>query len=767
MKSGSPKSRGWIESIGLSLILSLLVGLLSSIPLVREWQARLADTFFRLVPPPKPRSKVVVVSIDDQSLQQYGRWPWSRELLARLTTSLAQAGAGPIGLDILLSEPQSPAADRALASAFDAAQRVVIVDKIGSLPEGPHWIEPLPAFVHSTALGHAHAVLDVDSICRRFPPRQLTLDGPRWAFAIEVARKADPQRTSTFLAAYGIPLSEDSLAVSIAKPVLVPIAFRRDGFDIIPASRILAGFDPALVRGRPVLVGFGPTEIGDRLSTPLSAELPVPGIEVHAQILDSILTGRMLHATPLWFAALVLLATGMAAVTAFHRSHSLALIGILVLAMSAAVYGICFAVFVLTSRFTPIGPMMLAVILAPSLVYTAEFVAVERSLTRQLRSLRSWLSLRAREIPVQEKGDLSWRLELLQSLQTELGSLYELHKALLESTQDLVAIFDSAGNLLLKNTPFSAALQLAPESRLKLEQLRGRWIASQDAPPVSNGNVEEGEVYVDDQLYSLRIAALPPTALSPRGGSIVTLTNLRTRVERDRARAEALGFITHELRTPLASIHGFANMLMHDPVSASAEGAAETIYRETNRLLALISSYLDVLRLDAGAKPLTIYIIDLESLVLQVFDILQPMAIAAGMKLISDIKQSVTLAADAPLITGAILNLVSNAIKYGQAGTDIRVSCSQHSHEVVIRVHNVGQPIAQEEIPRLFDPFYRAAKVETSKTGWGLGLAFVKRIAEKHGGSVAVSSQPTGTVFEIHLPAESELQVTSTAGGTT
>src|SRR5437868_12357863 len=121
------------------------------------------------------------------------------------------------------------------------------------------------------------------------------------------------------------------------------------------------------------------------------------------------------------------------------------------------------------SRFPPVGPMLLATVLAPSLVYTAEFVMVERSTTRQLRNLRSWLEVR-KDSPTRGDTDLSWRLELLQNLQSELGSLYELHKALLESTQDLVAIFDAAGNLLLKNEPFRTALHLEADSRLSLPE---------------------------------------------------------------------------------------------------------------------------------------------------------------------------------------------------------------------------------------------------------------------------------------------------------
>src|SRR4029077_19700129 len=109
---------------------------------------------------------------------------------------------------------------------------------------------------------------------------------------------------------------------------------------------------------------------------------------------------------------------------------------------AAALYAVALLVFIIGSGIVPAGSMMLAVILAPLLVYTADFIRVERSVTQQLLGLRSWLSLRGKVSGARDKADLSWRLELLQQLQTELGSLYELHKTILESTQDLVAIFD-------------------------------------------------------------------------------------------------------------------------------------------------------------------------------------------------------------------------------------------------------------------------------------------------------------------------------------
>ncbi|HMK22170.1 MAG TPA: CHASE2 domain-containing protein [Terriglobales bacterium] len=755
MRKSATVRHGWGQLCGLGLGLFLAVSVLSTVSLLRDGQARFTDTFFRLAPAPNARSQVVLVTIDDESLQRFGRWPWSRTLLAKLTNNLRQAGAGAVGLDILLAEPQSPEADKSLREALQAAH-AVIVDKIASFPEGPRWVEPLPQFAQAAgAVGHAQAPLDVDSVCRRFPPRELTMDGSRWAFAVEVARRIDARQASAFLSSIGIPDRDEAQPVLLAKPVLVRIPFRRGGFDTVSASAVLQGIDPSYFGGRPVLVGFGSTELGDRLSIPLHPEFPTSGVEVHAQILDGILSGRSLHDVPVWAAAVAVLFTCLVSVGVFRSWKGLAAVGVFAVT-AVAVTAVALLAFTVAGRVLPAGSMLLAVILAPLLVYTADFVQVERSINQQLLGLRTWLAWHGKQPGTTEREDFSWRLELLQQLQTELGSLYELHKTLLESTQDLVAIFDDRGDLLLRNRAFAEAFGLAPESRLTLVEVRSRWSVSTDAPLVQSGPIEEGEVSLGGELYAARISPLPPTRLSPEGGAVLRLSNLRTRVERDRARAEALGFITHELRTPLASIQGFAELMINYPESPVRAAAPETIFRESKRLLALISSYLDVLRLDAGAKAVAKERVELEGVVQHVFDILGPLASAAGMQLIFEGSNVGAVLGDAPLISGALLNLVSNAIKYGQVGSDIRVRCIRSDNEVSIGVHNEGKPTLPEEIERLFDPFYRASNTEKGKSGWGLGLAFVKRIAEKHGGSVSAQSQQSGMVFEIRLPVSPE-----------
>lgn len=744
----SPRRR-WLRDPGLAVFLLVAVLLLSLLSPIREAEIRLGDTYFRLARSPRDHSPVVLVLIDDRSLQAYGRWPWSRTLLAHMTDRLAGADASAIGIDILLAEPQSPAADDALAAAFQHAGRVVIVDKLATFPDGVRWVEPLPEFARLAAIGHAQAVLDEDGICRRLPPEELTLDGPRWAFAIQVAQKIAPQQTVSFLRSYGLSAEASGSAISFASPRLIPIPFRRDGFRTISAADVLGQGSLSEIQGKPVLVGFGPSELGDRVETPLSGNLPMPGVEVHAQMLDGILAGRALHLLGFWTSTLLLLAVSLLAVAVFRRSRGWIGFACFLL-LGSGVYALGLGVFVL-GHMLPIGMLLAAVILGPLVVYGADFVVVERSLTLQLRGLQSWLS--AREPGPRRSGDLPWKLGLLQTLQTELGTLYELHKTLLESIRDGVAIFDAEGRLLLWNNAFELLCPL-PAASLTLAQFRAQLSAREDSPLVKTGDAMEGEVRLSNDLYLLHQTPLAPTSIAPQGGTLLTLASLRAREERDQARAEALAFVTHELRTPLTSIQGFAELMTHYPGSPACASAPETIARESKRLLALINSYLDVLRLDAGAKVLQKSRLDVEPIVQQVFELLQPLAAANEMQLVQQLSNvPAAIEGDPSLVQGAILNLISNAIKYGKRGTEILVTCRRSKSEIVIAVRNYGRPIPPEQTARLFDALYRAPDAEAAAPGWGLGLAFVKRMAQKHGGSVTVESGQKATTFELHFPA--------------
>jgi signal transduction histidine kinase len=227
-------------------------------------------------------------------------------------------------------------------------------------------------------------------------------------------------------------------------------------------------------------------------------------------------------------------------------------------------------------------------------------------------------------------------------------------------------------------------------------------------------------------------------------------------LERDRARAEALGFVTHELRTPLVSIQGFAEYLLRYSKDRASTEAAATIFQESGRLVAMINTYLDVLRLEAGARPMRSESFQVSEIVKQVARVIRPIAQASEISVRIEIGTDLpALQGDAHLIEGALLNLLSNAIKYSARGSEVklRAQAEGDGDGINLEVWNPGPLIPPEDLARLFEPFYRRNEQEEASRGWGLGLAFVKRIAEQHGGTAeAWSTSGSGTSFCLHLP---------------
>lgn len=750
--------------------LQLLVGGLHVDNLVR-------DSFYRVGSDQTPSSRVALVLIDDASLARVGRWPWSRTTMAELTRRIHQAGAGVIGLDILFSEPQTREADAELAAAFRDCGPIVLVSKISTAESGSRWIEPLPVLGQTaSAVGHAQATLDSDGVCRRFPPRELALEGSRWAFSIELAKRADARSTAYFLARYGLPLVDSAQPVEQVNPILIPIRYRSvpsHAFVAISAADVLDGRGAELLRDKVALVGFGPSELSDRLVTPVRGELPSPGVEIHAHIVDSILSRRLVTElrTRYWFLLLGLVCVAVIVAILRWRTWTslLGMAGGIVVT-----YLVSFWVFNWRGLSFPVFPLLSAFVLGPLIVHAAEFLGIERGLNARLRDLRANLRNRSGYSSMQSgvawsgstEGPVHWKLALLGELQATLGSLYQFEHTLIEATQDLIAVFDGSSNLVFGNSAFQRfSERLVPGAKptwKRLEQLihQGRPEGGKDE--ASQDGAFATESMLLEELWSVRVTKLPSTNLFGPGAWLLAMTSLKSRMERDRARSEALGFITHELRTPLTAIQGFSELLMSCPGAPAVAKAPEVIFRESRRMLALINSYLDVLRSDADASCLRWERVDLSAIVNEVCQILQPLADSQHIHLSRTSSGSVTLTADRALVTGAVLNLVSNAIKYSRHETEVRIRTEGIDDAVSLLVWNEGETIALADQAKVFDAYFRAQSVESRKPGWGLGLAFVKRIAEKHGGSVGVSSQADkGTTFRLLLPS----RLASAAGG--
>jgi signal transduction histidine kinase len=355
--------------------------------------------------------------------------------------------------------------------------------------------------------------------------------------------------------------------------------------------------------------------------------------------------------------------------------------------------------------------------------------------------------------------DLQQKLHLIQSLQSELATLYTFRQNLLESMQEGLAVFDAVGEMEFYN-PFwerfclkqgwNPAVGLAD-----FGHLLGHPQWSNLGQQMSEGGLPpESEVYLRGGFWQVRGLLLASEG-SVGSRWMVVVSDLTARHERDRARAEALRFVTHELRTPLVSIQGFAEFLMRYPKAADSTEAAATIFRESQRLVSLINTYLDVLRFDAGAKSLRKEPVAISEMVAQVEMIMAPIADSSEIRVRIELDSVLpALRGDRPMLTGVLLNLLNNAVKYSPRGSEVALAVHSDQTSVIFEVSNPGSPIAPEDLAHLFEPFYRAHEHETSKPGWGLGLTFVKRIVEEHHGAIKATSDEHGIRVRVSIPAD-------------
>jgi signal transduction histidine kinase len=357
---------------------------------------------------------------------------------------------------------------------------------------------------------------------------------------------------------------------------------------------------------------------------------------------------------------------------------------------------------------------------------------------------------------------LQWRVDLINELQAELGSLYAFRQHLLESMNEGLAVF-AGGKILFRNhgwEMFCRKQGWDPELRLgEFGHLLGHpnW-ANVEERLAESGLPLESEIYLGGGFWQIRCTPLVSHSAAEAAQWLVVVTDLKSRLERDQARADALRFVTHELRTPLVSIQGFSEFLLRYPQALGSREAAATIFRESQRLVSLINTYLDVLRFDAGARSLRREPILIPQMVAQVQLLMLPIAEAAEIHIVVQMDpQLPPLEGDPPMLSGVLLNLLNNAVKYSPADSEVTLRVSAAEGKVVFEVSNPGSPIPPEDIAHLFEPFYRARATSDTTPGWGLGLTFVKRAVEEHGGTIVASCDATTIRVTVVLPSAEKL----------
>jgi two-component system phosphate regulon sensor histidine kinase PhoR len=274
--------------------------------------------------------------------------------------------------------------------------------------------------------------------------------------------------------------------------------------------------------------------------------------------------------------------------------------------------------------------------------------------------------------------------------------------------------------------------------------------------------VEDDLVLHGPRERTIRLRGTALRDVSGEGGAVIVLNDV-TDIERlETVRRDFVANVSHELKTPVASIKGFVETLLDGAVDdpTDARRFLEIVARQADRLASIIEDLLALSRIEQseGVGNLPLEPTRIGDVFAAVLADCEPRAIERAISLETRCDECLTAEVNPPLLEQAVINLVDNAIKYSDPGDTVRLEAdiepAKDGHDLVIRVADDGAGIAAEHLPRLFERFYRADKARSRKLGGtGLGLAIVKHIVQAHGGTVAVESTPgVGSVFTIRLP---------------
>lgn len=218
---------------------------------------------------------------------------------------------------------------------------------------------------------------------------------------------------------------------------------------------------------------------------------------------------------------------------------------------------------------------------------------------------------------------------------------------------------------------------------------------------------------------------------------------------------ELITSVAHDLRTPLTSVIGYLELIRSSKVDdATKSHYLEIVYQKSKRLEQLIEDLFSYTKYTYGNVATITQPVDIVKLLEQLLDEFYPSFEENNLtcQLYKDC-QSLVSYADGNLLARAFANLISNAIKYGAEGKKVELFFVHHSNDMSIIVKNYGTIIPEQDLPHIFERFYRVEDSRSQETGGsGLGLAIAKSIAVMHHGDITAKSSLNGTVFEVKLP---------------
>jgi len=653
---------------------------------------------------------IVAILIDDDAVERYGPLPWSRARLAEIAAASAASGTRGIVLDLILAGSTDPEADQAFAEALDGIPAAIAAafDRDGT------WLLPNDTLGEAAIPAHAYGEVGPDGVVRTISATKQGHGLSLPALSLAAARFLRPE-----------------LAIEPGASLRPEFRPAPQNIPSLSAAAVLDGsYDPNEIAGRVVFVGISATGAGDQFVVPTGPRhAPVPGVLAHASATISIAQGRLLRVPGPWWslAAALLLAVGIQVIRDRRGAFDLAAFatvaaGLVLLAMVAVRFSLL---------LIPVTSLLTVAVVSALLRETAESRSARKESGHLLKAVLDHVGAKPSTVPRTAAG----RLDALRRLQDRVLDEDATRKALLTDMDEGVVLWDVNGKIVLAN-PAAGRLWGGMPELAEITQ------TSDDSNPLV-------------MVRGPRTLAVGVTDLGR--GHLAILRDVSAERTLEKRRQEMQRLVSHELKTPLASIAGFGENLERYELSGDEQRRVASLIRgEAQRLQEMVTVFLDLEQLGGGRWDGATEALNLGHQVAARLEVLDAAANARQITIMPSIDDGCRLQAVPALLDRVVDNLVGNAIKYTDPGDNIEIKVSRSADQVHLVVRDHGPGISPEGQARVFDRFYRVPGSE--KTGAGLGLALVKEVVDWHGGCITIESEiGNGSAFTVSLPAIEEV----------
>ncbi|WP_028231774.1 CHASE2 domain-containing protein [Paraburkholderia mimosarum] len=735
---------------------------------------------------------IVLVEIDNASVAALGRWPWPRALHARLVDQLAKAGAAAVVYDVLFTESSPDDARFAQALRARPAFLPILLTPADDAGQRDAVRPVAPLAKAAAGMGHINLEVDSDGIVRsvalfegdarqRWPQLMVPVWRAVRSGAVELAHGTPAAAHGDEVLRAGAPGSESRF--------LIPFGANSQTYRKVSFADVLEGrVPPEQLRGRVAVVGVTASGLYDRFATPLSGTLgPLPGVYIHAVVLDTLLNGTAIQpVAPLAvvLASFVPLAILLAGFLVLSPLRTLLLLALLIAVSLGTSAGMLHG----ARLWLPPVPAIVALLIVYPAWSWRRLEMTMAYLRKELRQLADepYLLPEASAPRREFAGDaLAQQMALMAQAAQRLQDMRRFVWDSLDSVPEPILVADLRGVVLIANhasREYFARLNVGAAEGRAMQDVFGdlaivkpidpgpeamtlahaNWPAPLDPARSEFAELMERGVEVrarDGSDYLLRYARCT-NAQGQAVGWIAGLVDVTALHDAERQREDALRLLSHDMRSPQASIVALVETERERGALASepVRGVMERIERYARRSLELADDFVQLAR--AESQVYALEPTSLAELVIDASDEVWPQARAKRIHIDTafESEQMGWINADRSLMTRALVNVLNNAVKYSPP--DTRIVCTIALDErqplhVICSIRDHGYGIAQEDQARLFEPFRRFhAGPRPELSGAGLGMAFVKTVVTRHGGDVHVESEPDkGTTVTMSLPA--------------